>query len=166
MRKSSAISFAVCLVLVAVTAAGNTNLAAAADTHTIKATSQITWTYNDQASKRDGTPLVVDDLKVGDVVEIQIDPGPISHGFVTIKMIANLPPSENETKDLVLACGENKNAKPNAVLQELDCGAGSKFGVRFTGSMRLEVLDTFKAETNFWCVVHHFGMTGTLKLKP
>jgi hypothetical protein len=160
MRTSSTILFA---VLFAITAGGNVSLAA--DTHTIKATQQLTWTYNGQASKRDGTPLVVSDLKVGDVVEIQIDPGPIPHGFVTIKAITNLPPTENETKDLILACGENKNAKPNAVLQELDCGAGTKFGVRFTGSMRLEVLDTFKTDVHFWCVVHHFGMTGTLKLK-
>jgi hypothetical protein len=51
------------------------------------------------------------------------------------------------------------------VLRELDCGGQSKFGVKFTGSMRLEVLNTFKDEVNFWCVVHHAAMAGTLTLK-
>ena len=58
-----------------------------------------------------------------------------------------------------------RGPKPNAVLREIDCGAASKFGVAFKGSMRLEVFDTFKGETNFWCVIHHAIMSGTLKLK-
>jgi hypothetical protein len=65
-----------------------------------------------------------------------------------------------------LACGEDANAKPNAVLREIECGAASQFGVAFTGSMELEVLNAFTSDTNFWCVIHQFGMTGTFKLKP
>src|SRR6266705_2002312 len=41
----------------------------AADTHVIQSTPQFTWTYNGQSSKPNGTPLIVDDLKIGDVVE-------------------------------------------------------------------------------------------------
>jgi hypothetical protein len=37
--------------------------------------------------------------------------------------------------------------------------------VKFTGSMRLEVLNTFKDDVYFWCVVHRAAMAGTLKLK-
>ena len=72
---------------------------------------------------------------------------------------------DNEIKDPVLACGEDKATKPNAVLREIECGAKSNFGIAFRGSMKLEVLDTFKSDVNFWCVVHQFGMTGTLKLE-
>ena len=32
--------------------------------------------------------------------------------------------------------------------------------------MKLEILDKFQNDVNFWCVIHLSGMTGTLKLKP
>jgi hypothetical protein len=134
----------------------------AADTHVIVGTQQITWTYQGQKSTPT-KPLIVDDLKKGDIVEIKIDPGPIPHGFITVKKTGNAPPVE--TKDLVWACGQGSQP-PNAVLREMDCGGASKIGVQFKGSMRLEVLDTFKDDTDFWCVVHHARMAGTLKLKP
>ncbi len=137
----------------------------AADTHVIQSTPQFTWTYNGQSSKPNGTPLIVDDLRIGDVVEFQIA-GAVPHGVITIKQVANQPPADNETKDPVLACGEDKSAKPNAVLREIECGAASNFGIKFRGSMKLEVLDTFRGDTSFWCVVHKFGMTGTLRLRP
>lgn len=136
----------------------------AADTHVIKSTSSLTWTYNGKSSKTDGTPLVVDDLKVGDIIDVQVDAG-IPHGLITIKKVADLPPLENETRDLVVACNEQASSKPNAVLAEIDCGPTSKFGVKYTGSMKLEVLKTFRSDTNFWCVIHHFRMSGILKLK-
>lgn len=142
----------------------STGASVAADTHVIKATSSITWTYNGKSSKTDGTPLVVDDLKVGDIIDVQVSPG-IPHGLITIKQVANLLPADNETRDLVVACGEQASSKPTAVLAEIECGQTSKFGVKFTGSLKLEVLKTFQSDTNFWCVVHHFGMTGVLKLK-
>jgi plastocyanin len=141
------------------------NTGSAADTHVIKSTPQFTWTSNGKSSKTDGTPLIVDDLRIGDVVEFQIA-GVVPHGVITIKQVANQPPASNETRDPVLACGEDKSAKPNAVLREIECGNASQFGVPFKGSMKLEVLDTFKEDTSFWCVVHRFGMTGKLKLKP
>jgi hypothetical protein len=128
----------------------------AADTHVIVGTQQVTWTYNGKKSAPN-SPLVVDDLKVGDIIEIQIPRGPIPHGFITLSNGA-------ESKDLVLACGDNKSSKPNAVLQEINCGPASQFGVKFTGSLQLQVLDTFKDETDFWCVVHRQGMPGALKL--
>jgi hypothetical protein len=134
----------------------------AADTHVIAATPQVSWTYHGQTSSLK-KPLMVDDLKIGDIIEIQIPPAAIPHGFITVKKDANAPPVES--KDFVVACGEDKNAKPNAVLRELDCTAASKFGVKYTGSMRLEVLNTFKDPVNFWCVVHRAAMPGVLKLK-
>jgi hypothetical protein len=134
----------------------------AADTHVIAATSQVSWSYHGQTSSLK-KPLMVDDLQIGDIIEIQIPPAAIPHGFITVKKDANTPPVES--KDFVVACGEDKNSKPNAVLRELDCGAASKFDVKYTGSMRLEVLNTFKDPVNFWCVVHRAAMPGVLKLK-
>jgi hypothetical protein len=139
----------------------------AVDTHVIKSTSNLTWTSDGKTpSKTDGTPIVIDDLKIGDIIDIQIAPGFPQHGFITIKQLANVqPPGDNETKDPVWACGVTDRPAA-AVLREVECGAASTFGVKYSGSMKLEVLDTFKADVNFWCVVHHFLMTGTLKLQP
>jgi hypothetical protein len=134
----------------------------AADTHVIAATAQVSWTYHGQVSSLK-KPLMVDDLKIGDIIEVQIPPAAIPHGFITVKRDANTPPVES--KDFVVGCGEDKNSKPNAVLRELDCGTASKFGVKYAGSMRLEVLSTFKDPVNFWCVVHRAAMAGALKLK-
>jgi hypothetical protein len=134
----------------------------AAETHVIAATAQVSWSYHGQVSSLK-KPLMVDDLKIGDIIEVQIPPAAIPHGFITVKRDANTPPVES--KDFVVACGEDKNSKPNAVLRELDCGTASKFGVKYTGSMRLEVLSTFKDPVSFWCVVHHAAMAGALKLK-
>ncbi len=134
-----------------------------ADTRVIKAMRPVAWTSNGQSSGHDGTPLIVGDLNVGDVIDVQIS-GPNPHGFVTIKQLADN--GDNEARDLVLACGEDKATKPNAVLREIECGAASQFGMEFQGSMKLEILDTFKNDVNFWCVIHLSGMTGTLKLKP
>jgi hypothetical protein len=134
----------------------------AADIHVIVGTQQLTWTYNGNKSTQN-VALVVDDLDIGYIVEIQVPEGPIPHGFITITKNADEPAVES--KELVLACGEEKSTKPNAVLEETNCGTASKFGVRFTGSMQLVVLDTFKDETDFWCVFHHALMQGELKLK-
>jgi len=134
----------------------------AADTHVIVGTQQVNWTYNSKASTP-SQPLVVDDLKVGDTIDIQIPAGPIPHGFITITKAGSVPATE--TKDLVLACGETATSKPNAVLQEVNCGAASQFGVRFKGSMQLQVMPNFKGDVNFWCIVHHAGMAGVLRLK-
>jgi hypothetical protein len=132
----------------------------AADTHVI-GVQGFAWTYKDKKSTS-STPLAVDDLKVGDIVEVQVAGGPVTHGFVTIKRSADAPPVVD--KSPVLACGEDKSSKPNAVLRETDCGATSKFGVIFTGSLRLEVMDTFKDPVDFYCVIHKAGMPGVLKL--
>lgn len=159
MRKSLAAFIGIWSAIGTVVAFVNPGVAA--DTRIIKALPGA-WTSNGQSSTGDGKPLIVDGLKVGDVVEIQLGPG-VPHGFITIKQLADVP--NNQTKDLVLACGEAKSAKPKAVLRETGCGAASKFGIPFKGSLKLQVLDTFKGDVNFWCVVHEFGMTGTLKLK-
>jgi hypothetical protein len=39
--------------------------------------------------------------------------GPIDHGFITTRKAANGPV---ESRDLVLACGDNKTSKPKANL--------------------------------------------------
>jgi hypothetical protein len=165
MRKSFAAFVIFSLVLGAIVT--STTASVAADTHVIKPNSTPAWTSDGKTpSKPDGTPLVIDDLKIGDIIDVQIAAG-LPHGVITIKQLANVqPPADNETKDPVLACGEDKSAKPNAVLREIECGAASKFGIRYVGSMKLEVLDTFTGDINFWCTVHHFLMTATLKLKP
>jgi len=134
----------------------------AADTHVI-GVQGFAWTYKDKKSTS-STPLAVDDLKVGDIVEVQIAAGPVPHGFVTIKRSPDAPPVVD--KSPMLACGEDKTIKPNAVLRETDCGTTSKFGVAFSGSLRLEVMDTFKDPVDFYCVIHKAGMPGVLKLAP
>ena len=136
----------------------------AGDTHVIKS-SGLSWTSGGKnPSKTDGTPIVIDDLKIGDIIDVQIAPGFPQHGFITITQLANVPPDQNETKAPVWTCGVA--TKPDtAVLREIECGAASQVGVKYSGSMKLEVLGTFKADVNFWCFVHHFAMTGTLKLK-
>ncbi|MET4315698.1 hypothetical protein [Bradyrhizobium sp. RT4b] len=119
--------------------------ASAADTHVI-GVQGLVWTYKDKKSTA-STPLSVDDLKVGDIVEVQIPSGPVHHGFVTIKRTDGGPPAED--KSPALAC-DDTTAKPNAALRELDCnGTTSKFGVGFTGSLRLEVTDKFKRRVMF-----------------
>jgi hypothetical protein len=160
MRKLLRGTFAFCLVSGGFVAVGDTSFAA--DTHVIVGTQDITWTYNGRVSARN-KPLMVDDLKIGDIVEVQIPAGDIPHGFVTTKKDAT--GAIVVTKDPVLACGEDQNSKPNAALREINCGAASQFGIEYTGSMRLEVLATFKDEVDFYCVVHRAGMPGALKLK-
>jgi hypothetical protein len=137
----------------------------AADMHVIGiGDDDFSWTYKDKVSAPNN-PLAVDDLKIGDTVEVRI-PEDRSHGFVTIKRSAGPPPTAAVDKSPVLACGENASSKPNAVLRELDCGATSKFGIAFTGSLRLEVMNTFKDPVDFYCVIHKNGMPGVLKLAP
>ncbi|SRR6266568_6884126 len=136
-----------------------------AETRVITAMRPVAWASNGQSSDEDtGTPLIVGDLNIGDVIDVQISGGN-PHGFVTVKQLVK-PPADNEARELVLACGEDKTKKPNAVLREIECGPASHFGEEFKGSMKLEILDTFKDDVNFWCVIHLSGMTGTLKLKP
>jgi hypothetical protein len=159
MRKSSKRLSVSCLVVSGSLACAGAGLAA--DTLVI-GTQGISWTYKEKKSTP-AAPLVVDELKIADIVEVKIA-GAIPHGIVTIKRSGGGPPVED--KSPVLACGEDSSAKPNAVLRELDCGAASKFGVAFTGSMRLEVMNTFKEPVDFYCVIHHAGMAGTLKLQP
>ena len=159
MKKLLLQSSVACVVIVAAVTSSRTGFAA--DTHVIS-TQGVAWTYKDKKSTPT-TPLAVDDLKIGDIVEVHIA-GPIPHGFITIKQNGGGPPVED--KSPVLACGEDNAAKPNAVLRELDCGATSKFGVAFTGSLRLEVMNTFKDPVDFYCVIHKAGMPGVLKLAP
>jgi hypothetical protein len=159
MRKLLVGSSILCLALgVLITLAG-TSLAAV--THVIVGTQRLTWTYNGQTSTTNGKALIVDDLKIGDIIEIQIPTGRIPHGFITLKKDADV-----ETKDLVWTC-ENKTKPDGAVLRQKGCESPPvpKFGEEFTGSMQLEVMDTFKDDINFWCVIHNAAMRGTLKLK-
>ena len=135
-----------------------------AATHVIEGTQDVTWKSGGQESTTDGAPLVVEVAK-GDILDIQIPAGPIPHGLATL----DKPASEADAADapgLVLACGEDAASKPDAILREIECGAASQFAKVYTGSMKLEVLDTFAADTHFWCIIHAGGMWGTLKLTP
>jgi hypothetical protein len=133
--------------------------ARAADTHTIVAQANLTWKYGTKVSTPT-SPVLVDDLKIGDIVEISIPGG--QHGFVTIK---KTPAPTKEVVDVVLACGESPASKPNAVLKEIECGPKSKFNVPFIGNLKLEVLPTFASAQDFYCVIHKGTMPGILKLK-
>jgi hypothetical protein len=137
----------------------------AADTHVIGiGDDDFSWTYKDKVSAPNN-PIAIDDLKIGDTVEVHITDG---HGFVTIKRNAGPPPTATVDKSPVLACGEDASSKPNAVLREQDCGATSNFGVASPPprNLRLEVMNTFKDPVDFYCVIHKNGMPGVLKLAP
>jgi len=135
--------------------------ARAQDTHTITVQG-IAWKYNGKLSTA-ASPIMVDDLKIGDFVEVTL-PGGIPHGFVTI--IKKTPPPSDKFLDAVLACGETPASKPKAVLKEVcAAGAASNFNKIFVGTLKLEVMNTFTTPVDFFCVQHKDGMPGTLKLK-
>jgi len=140
---------------------------AGADIHVIVGTQDITWKSDGQESTTHGVPLVVN-VKKGDTIEIQIPPGDIPHGPVTISKRGDENPAE--AKGLVLVCGEDPKSKPDAVLRETECTrTPSVFGEVFSSppsTLKLKVLDNFGADVNFWCVVHKKKMWGTIKLKP
>ena len=154
MQKLSIGSLAICV------ACGVVAGSFAAETQVVVGSQQtVAWTSKGKSSTA-RAPLVLDGLKTGDIVEIQIPAGPIPHGFAAIKKSGN---SSTEVKDAVLTCGEDPKAKPNAVLRETECSGASKVGTTFKGSLKLEVLDTLKDDLNFWCVVHRAAMPGIIK---
>ncbi len=125
---------------------------------------RLAWASEGRQSTRDGVPLVVK-VKKGDTLEIRIPNNGVTHGFVTIRGKTDENPSE--AVDLVLAC--DQVPKPNAVLRETGCtGKQTNFGNEdgFTGTLKLEVLDKFRGDVNFWCVIHTATMWGTIQLKP
>jgi hypothetical protein len=144
-----------------------TSTSARADSHVIVGNPNKTWTSEGRQSTVNGDPLVVE-VKKGDTLEIQIPAGGrVPHGFVTINKKADENPTE--ATGLVLACGEDQRSKPDAVLRETGCtGKPTNFGNEdgFTGSLRLEILDNFRSDVNYWCVIHTAIMWGTIKLKP
>lgn len=132
--------------------------ALAGDTHTITAMPNLSWSYNGVPNKPSHA-VIVDDLKVGDIVEIKIPGG--NHGFIpTVK-----GPPLVETRDPIQLCTDAPNSKPNAVLRETQCGADTQVGKQFVGSLRMEVLPAFHDSVDFHCVVHKGLMPGTLSLK-
>jgi len=130
----------------------------AAVTHVVSATRARKWSYKGQAAQI----TIVGDLEAGDVVEVQVPEG-IPHGFTAIKKDGE---KVTEIDNVVLKCGEDANAKPDAVLKEAGCVDGkSQYGIQFKGSMSLEVLPGFHDDVPFWCVVHTEMMQGVLRLK-
>jgi hypothetical protein len=134
------------------------------------------WHYKMDANNEDSadkssstfdpvTPVVIDDLKPGDVVRFSIPD--LTHGFT--------PVERNATKQLglVVRCGEDPNdpAKTGAVLQELDCQPGqsvdeSKVDRKLSGpdAVRLQVLQAFSDPVEFICTQHGPKMRGRLQL--
>lgn len=154
MQKLSIGSLAICVVCGVV--AGSF----AAETQVVVGSQKaVAWTFKGKDSTA-RAPVVIDGLKAGDIVEIQVPAGPIPHGFAALKKAGN---TSTETKDPILACGEDPKSKPNAVLRETDCSGASKVGGVLKGSLKLEVMDTLKDDLNFWCVVHRAAMPGVIK---
>lgn len=133
---------------------------AAADTILIEATANTTWKSGGMESAGRNVPLVVQ-AKTGDVLDIRVSGG--RHGFVTIDKKGNENPSGTSALKFVQACGESPQDKPEAVFRETEC---SRFNKTLTASMKLEVLDRFQSDVNFWCVIHESDMWGTIKLRP
>lgn len=164
MRKSWKIPALLCVWTCTTVTFVSTN--ARADTHVIIGTQKVTWESEGQSSTTKGVPLEVK-VKKGDTLEIQIPSGDIPHGFVTINKGGDENPAE--AKGLVLACGEDPQSKPDAVLRETGCtGNPSVFGDEngFNGTLKLDIVDNFGVDVNFWCVIHKKKMWGTIKLKP
>ena len=107
------------------------------------------------------SPLPVE-VKKGDVIEFRL--ASLGHGVVTLDKPGS-DPNAAENLQLVLACGEDPNTKPNHVLREVECGR-SRFNAELLPSVKLQVMDNFQADVNFWCIIHLSDMWGTLKLKP
>jgi hypothetical protein len=106
------------------------------------------------------TPVVLDDLKPGDVVRFSIPD--LVHGFTPVDG------NGTEKLSLVVRCGEDPNNVKDAVLQELDCqpGKASKVDVKLSGDqVRLQVLQTFSDPVQFICTQHRARMSGRLLLQ-
>lgn len=112
------------------------------------------------ASALPATPVVVDDLRPGDIVKFSIPD--LVHGFTPVDV-------NGMTKvGFVVRCGEDPNDVKGAVLQELDCqpGQASKVDVKLSGSqVRLQVLQTFSDPLQFICTQHRARMSGRLQLQ-
>jgi hypothetical protein len=158
MKKLRQALLGICVLISASVVSG---ALARADNLVITATSQRTWKSGSDHSGIDGTPLNVK-IKPGDTIEIQVPPGSGTHGFVTIDGKGTGNPKEITAP--VISCGESDNN--TAVLKEIECGTKSKFDVIFTGTLKLQVLQTFKGDLNFWCVQHTNVMWGTITLQP
>ena len=105
-------------------------------------------------------PLPVE-VKQGDVLEFKVTG---NHGVVTIDKPGDQNPSA--VPELVLACGQTAGASKTP-LREIECGDSSKFNISpLTGSLKLEITDSFQGTVYFWCIVHESMMWGTIKLKP
>ena len=127
------------------------------------ATVPVFWQYKTSKSQNSGTPVVVDDLQVGDVILVSV-PGRIPHGFGPLV-------DGKQSNTPVFTCGDTRNVSdPGIVLRELDCPPDNKSSVGVNlptngGKVRMEVLPSFSADLSFWCTVHTKGMKGMLKLK-
>jgi hypothetical protein len=169
------------IILVGMLAAGIVALPVLADlplgpTHLIVGDAgALIWHYKADPNNENGAdksssttspakPVVVGDLKPGDVVRFRI--AGLVHGFT---------PAQGGTKnlDLVVRCGENPSdpAKKGAVVQELDCQPGqpSKVDQKLAGGsgveVRLQVLQTFTGPLSFICTQHGKIMSGELQLQ-
>ena len=161
MSKFSKQALAMCFSLSAGLMFSSNGLAAATHVITADQEKKIWHGDNGSSSKVDGTPLLLDNLKVGDIVEVVIKDG-LSHGFVA------LGGKPGDDSDLVQRCGETEQNKPKAVLRELCDGntTTTQYAEPFVGTMRLQVLSTFKPDFKFWCIFHREVMQGVLRLKP
>jgi hypothetical protein len=140
----------------------------AANNDVIMATNSATWKSDQGESKKQGRIPLVEKVKQGDTLEIQIAEGIGPHGFITIKGEANDDATNPaEAPELVWACGQPETEdRKNAPLHEIDCtGTDTKFGTITTGTMKFEVTNNFKG-VNFWCVQHTDHMWGKLELAP
>jgi hypothetical protein len=85
-------------------------------------TTPVFWQYKTSKSQNDGTPVVVDDLQVGDVIVVSV-PGRIPHGFGPLV-------GGKQSNTPVFTCGDTRKVSdPGIVLRELDCPPDNKSSV-------------------------------------
>jgi hypothetical protein len=132
--------------------------ASAASTHVIFATEDPSWFYNGKSSG--GTPVPVDDLAVGDTIQIIVPHSTdTTHGFVTVT-------NGSPNLDLVLVCGQTEGATPKPLHQtNCDAADAASFGKDFEGVLQLQVTPAFSSSIDFFCTTHGPAMAGKLSLK-
>jgi len=140
-------------------------VAYAAENHVIEATNKFSWRSGEKESAGPSTGLIVE-VRKGDTIEIRVSPESGTHGLMTIDKPGDQSPSNAPA--LVNACGtdDDETSKDAGLREVCEDGAPSQFGTDFEGKMTLEVLETFSADTNFWCTVHFELMWGVIKLAP
>jgi hypothetical protein len=161
-----------CRLLAVFVVAGFASAAAAAEI-VITTTGAPSWKSATGESDPDkGSPLVVEVAK-GDTILFDLTATTVPHhGVVTIDGKGTENPSDKPS--FVWSCAQPATdpSTTGAVLREMPCSGTSTIfnppgpNKATFGKLRLQVLDNFAGDVNFWCTIHTSVMWGVIRLKP